>query len=100
VDKKLRAIPEYLGLIRDCVDKYFDDLANPQAVEENSTSTEEPIDLSGYGDRSKKPKSVFLYQKIMDVLQDEERLKAMGFDSAHHFMVCAITEAAEKRGMV
>jgi hypothetical protein len=31
VDERLRAIPGYSGLIRDCVDRYFDDLANPKS---------------------------------------------------------------------
>jgi hypothetical protein len=46
VDKKLRAIPEYSGLVRDCVDKYFDDLANPQPVAPARVSTDDESELT------------------------------------------------------
>jgi hypothetical protein len=32
VDERLRAIPGYSGLIRDCVDRYLDQLANPPTM--------------------------------------------------------------------
>jgi hypothetical protein len=39
VDKKLRSIPEYSGLIRDCVDRYFEDISAAQSDTEDITSS-------------------------------------------------------------
>lgn len=93
VDKKLRAIPEYSGLVRDCVDKYFDDLANPHAGKSLS-STDEPINLADYGSLADKVSFVRLPQKV------EEAWRQLGAQQRADVLRVGAIREMKRRGML
>jgi hypothetical protein len=108
-DERLRQIPEYSGLVRDVVERHFSELDNATTGETMSgcaadTGKDKPLSVGDiyawYGERATSPKSVFLPQRVLDALGDRDRLNDLGFDSAHHFMAWAITEAARVRGIL